>query len=169
MGIPERSKLSPKIGIRETDGKGRGMFATESIAEGERVLVWGGEYVNSRGAEAAIMAGKHVMRWDEDLYSVEDRGDDPSYFINHSCDPNTWMQDAFTLVARRCIGVGEEVNVDYALFQWMPGHVSSWECRCGSPLCRGQVTGDDWKRPDLRKRYAGHFSPLINKMIDSEA
>jgi len=39
------------------------------------------------------------------------------------------------------------------------------ECRCGSPLCRGVITGDDWRRTDLQARYRGHFSPFIDARI----
>ena len=28
------------------------------------------------------------MQWDENLFSVENRGEDKGYFINHSCEPN---------------------------------------------------------------------------------
>ena len=77
------------------------MFAISPIAKDEVVVVWGGEYTNKEEAEKERLKGSHVMQWDEDLYSVETKGDDPGYFINHSCEPNIWMQDAFTLVARR--------------------------------------------------------------------
>jgi hypothetical protein len=32
-------------------------------------------------------------------------------------------------------------------------------CRCGSTLCRGRVTGTDWRRPDLQRRYGDHWVP----------
>lgn len=165
--MQEKDWINPKIEIRDASGKGRGMFAVAKIDEGEKVLVWGGEYVNGVEAEKAKAAGKLVVRWDEDLYSIEDRGEDAGYFINHSCDANTWMADARTLVAKRDIETGEEVTADYALWE-DGGYVSEWECRCGSPLCRRRVTGRDWMSPDVQARYRGRFSPLINKKINKE-
>ena len=71
--------------------------------------------------------------------------------------------DAVTLVARRPIAAGEEVTVDYAThtadLPW------SMTCSCGSPHCRRVVTHDDWRRPDVQARYAGHFSPFLNRRI----
>jgi hypothetical protein len=54
--------------------------------------------------------------------------------------------------------------VDYALFTAQPGW--AMHCRCGSPLCRHRVTGNDWKLAGLRERYRGHFSPFINDRIE---
>ena len=32
---------------------------------------------------------------------------------------------------------------------------------CGSPLCRGVVTGEDWRRPELQARYGDHWIPAL--------
>ena len=156
---------SPKVLIKTSPIEGRGMFASENIKRGEKIIVWGGDYTDKQGAEKYRKQGKLVMQWDDDLYSYEDRGDDDGYFINHSCDPNMWMADAYTLVARRDIKEGEELTADYALWEADENYVSKWQCKCGSPLCRGRVTGKDWRNPNLQERYKDHFSPLINKRI----
>lgn len=72
------------------------MFAKKFIQVGETVIIWGGmDYVRSREEAArARQAGRVVMQLDDDLFSVEERGDDLTYFVNHSCDPNVWMKDA---------------------------------------------------------------------------
>jgi hypothetical protein len=57
------------------------------------------------------------MQRDDNLFSVEDRGDDETYFINHSCDGNLRMKDAFTLIARIDINNDEEITADYALWE----------------------------------------------------
>jgi SET domain-containing protein len=169
--IPEETWINPKIKIRESPGKGKGMFAEELISKGEKVMVWGGkwgmDYMNKKEAEKASKAGKLIMQWDDDLFSAETRGDSEGYFINHSCNPNTWMVDAFTHVARRDIKPGEEVNNDYALMEADENFVANWECGCGSKLCRGRFIGRDWRLPELQMRYKGHFSPLINKRIEN--
>ena len=74
------------------------------------------------------------------------------------------MLDAVTLAARRPIAAGEEITADYAL--WL--FEQDWcldPCRCGSPLCRGRVTSRDWQLPELQTRYAGHFTPFLNRLI----
>jgi len=163
------SWMSPKVQVRESPVHGRGIVAVLDIAAGETVLVWGGaSYTDRAGAVEARRSGRSVMQWDADVFSVETNDCDECFLINHSCDPSAWMTDAFTICARRDMVVGEEVTVDYALWEFDDAYVSSWICRCGSPLCRGRVTGVDWKDPILRKRYRGHFSPLLNKRIELE-
>jgi len=156
---------SPKVDIRESFVEGKGLFANTDIVRGEKIVVWGGNYTDKTSAELMRKNGKLVMQWDDDLYSYEERADDEGYFINHSCDPNLWMADAYTLVTNRDIKSGEELTVDYAMFEADENYLSKWKCKCGSPLCRGRVTGVDWEKPDLQNRYKEHFSPLLNKRI----
>jgi hypothetical protein len=74
------------------------------------------------------------------------------------------MFDAVRLAARRDIAPGEELTADYALWlfdtDWMIEN-----CRCGSPRCRGRISGDDWQIPVLQERYAGHFTPFLSDRI----
>lgn len=162
---PKKAWISSKGEIRQSSIDRKGMFTQEPIKKGEKVIIWGGIYVTKTKAMMEEQNGKLIMQWDTDLYSVEDRGDDDSYFINHSCDPNVWMDDAFTLVASRDIEVGEEITADYALWEAKEQYVSLWECQCGSTSCRKRITGKDWKLPNLQQKYRNHFSPLINKRI----
>lgn len=90
-------------------------------------------------------------------------------YMNHSCDPNVWLQDEVTLAARRNIAPDEELTIDYAMF--ITESLNKYdnelplECRCGSLLCRKLITDQDWKREDLRIRYQNHFSSHINRRI----
>ncbi|MBI5733119.1 SET domain-containing protein-lysine N-methyltransferase [Candidatus Jorgensenbacteria bacterium] len=166
MDIPQESWLNPKIELKESQNRGKGLFAIELIKAGEKILIWGGLYVHKKEAEKAKSEGKFVMQCDEDLYSVEDRrGGDKTYFINHSCEPNAWMGDMFTIVARRDIVPDEEVTIDYAVFGVDSFYVSKWECVCGSMNCRKRITGKDWMLPELQERYRGHFLPVLNRWI----
>ncbi|MCL4268060.1 MAG: hypothetical protein KJZ72_00875 [Anaerolineales bacterium] len=54
---------------------------------------------------------------------------------------------------------------DYAMCDTMP--YDEFECLCGAPTCRGKVGGNDWKRPELQKRYAGFFAPHVQRKIDA--
>jgi len=164
---PKETWINPKIEVRKTKGNGKGMIALDPFVAGEILIIFGGEYTDAKGAEEARSKGKLVMRWDDDLFSVEERGEDLGYFINHSCEANAWMKDAFTVVAMRGIKVGEEITVDYALWEADEKYIAEWECACGSPLCRKKLTGKDWRLPELQKRYKNHFTPLINKRIEN--
>ena len=171
-GVPRDSWFSPKIEVRESTLHGKGTFALAPIEPGEVVEIWGEwsrgvknvEYTNDLGRiESARVAGKVVMQWDEGLYSIEERGSDDGYFINHSCDGNLWFRDAFTLEARRPIAREEEVTIDYALFEH--DFVAAWDCDCGASFCRRHITGQDWRLADLQERYGMHFTPLLNRLI----
>jgi hypothetical protein len=37
---------------------------------------------------------------------------------------------------------------------------------CGSPNCRGLITEEDWKIPELQKKYDGYFSWYLQEKID---
>ena len=159
--------LNPKIEVTQSSIHGKGMIASTAIGPGEKIVRWGEGYTDRAGAEEARRQGKGVMQWDENIFSCELSGNDDLYSINHSCDPNTWMSDAFTLVARRPIKTGEEITADIALWKADEESVSQWMCNCCSTICRGRITGRDWRSPELQVRYHGHFSPLINKRIST--
>jgi hypothetical protein len=171
---PKESWLSRKIELRASTIHGKGTFASAPISRDEVVEIWGEtsnadgtvEYTSDKAtADAAEQQGKAVMRWDTDLFSIEDKGADKGYFINHSCDSNLWFRDPFTVEARRDIEPGEELTLDYALFEREDGYVALADCQCGSPQCRGVTTGSDWRNRTVQAMYAGHFSPLLNKRI----
>lgn len=87
-----------------------------------------------------------------------------AHWCNHSCDPNLWHVGPYEIAARRPIGAGEELTVDYATNSGASGF--RMRCRCGSPRCRGEITSDDWQRPDLQARYRGHWTPALQARID---
>ena len=172
--VPKDSWLSPKVEVRESPLHGRGTFAKELIMKCEVVEIWGErwqgrhtvEYTEDKAkAEDAKQRGRAVMQWDTGLFSIEDRGADDGYFLNHSCDSSLWLKDPFTLTARRDVQPGEELTIDYALFEADGDQVVLSNCNCGAASCRLNITGRDWQLPDIQERYAKHFSPLINAKI----
>ena len=85
--------------------------------------------------------------------------------MNHSCDPNIWLDDALTFTAMRDIKPGEELCYDYAMTD--KGQYRPMTCHCGSQICRGVIKHNDWKIKKLQERYKNHFSPYINELIIS--
>ena len=73
---PTDSWVSPKVKIRESRVHGWGMFAISSFNAGEIVAIWGGTVADREAAERARAEGKLVMQIDDNLYSVEERGED---------------------------------------------------------------------------------------------
>lgn len=165
--VPRDSWFSPRIEVRNSPLDGRGTFAKERIQADEIVEIWGEHahgrlaviYTADQGAALAARGdGKAVMQRDTDLFSIEEKGADEGYFLNHSCDSNLWLEGAFTLAARRDIKPGEELTIDYAVFESDESFVASWRCACNSAICRDVLTGKDWQRAHVQTRYAGHFS-----------
>jgi uncharacterized protein len=160
--------VDPRVEVRASAIAGRGTFAREPIRAGEVVEIWGGVQITNEDLHAIAASGERynsaAIGEGANLLFARD---DPFAFDNHSCDPNLWMRDARTIVARRDIGRDEELTIDYALFTVTPSWVMECPCQCGSPLCRHIITGNDWQRPELQERYRDHFSPFINARIRS--
>lgn len=164
----KESWISPRVEERNSSTHGLGLFAKKSINEGEVVVIWGGDFVDTIEAQRAKQKGKAIQQIEENLWDVFDhaiRNDDPSYNHNHSCDPNTWMQNEVTITARRNIKPEEELTIDYAMFVLDENWVMPGECKCGTTFCRHTIIGKDWQRKDLQEKYADHFSPYLNRKI----
>ena len=59
----------------------------------------------------------------------------PARFVNHSCDPNTFLHN-FCGIAKRDIKKGEEITEDYSKENNPDFRL---ECKCGSKNCKGIV------------------------------
>lgn len=164
---PKESWIDPRIEIRDTPAMGKGMFAREPIKEGEVIIIWGGTVFTEEERKKGLIKKYTTSGIAEGLYlgGKLDEPDVPDQFMNHSCDPNLLMKDEITLVARRDIVKREEITADYAMWTTDENWVMEEPCRCGSPLCRHKITGNDWELKDLQKRYKGHFAPFINERI----
>jgi SET domain-containing protein len=162
--------LHPDIEVRASSIEGRGLFATRHIAAGTVVSRVGGRLVS--GAELAAVFAAAAQDPGHPYIDTITVGDDvhlvlpprrPNGYGNHSCDPNAWWIDAYTQAARRDITVGEELTNDYATSTGIAEF--RMDCACGSALCRGEVTGLDWQRAELQRRYGDHWTPGLLDLI----
>lgn len=142
---------------------GNAVFALEAIAKDELIVMWGGTIVTSETLFSLTEKEQSLsVQVEEDLYLVPEKVG-PADHVNHCCEPNAGMSGAFGLVAMRDIAPGEEVCYDYAMSDG--SHYDEFDCSCGSDLCRKRITGDDWRDPVLWERYAGYFSPYLQRRI----
>lgn len=153
--------LHPAAEVRRSAIAGDGLFARTRIAAGTAVSRIGGRLVP--GAELRRLLRTSTAYVDTitvagDSHLVLPPGR-PNGKGNHSCDPNLWWAAPYTLVARRDIAAGEELTNDYATSTG--GDEFTMPCGCGSPLCRGLVTGRDWQLPELRRSYGEHWVPAL--------
>lgn len=156
--------LTPKARPTATPGKGYGSVASERIAAGEVVAAFGGRCVTREEFEL-LPTNQQVrsLQIDERLYLAGAPEPEPADFINHSCEPNCVLSGTVILVAARDIDVGEELGYDYATTDG--SDYDEFECACGTPQCRGKISGHDWMLPELQLRYRGSFSPYLAKRI----
>jgi hypothetical protein len=86
------------------------------------------------------------------------------HFCNHSCEPSLWHLDTHTIVTRRAVAAGEELTIDYATQTTHPDF--EMDCNCGTPRCRGKVTGLDWIDPDWQRCFGDHVVPAVKRAIE---
>lgn len=162
------SYLSPKCEVQDTDTRGgHTVVATEPIAQGELIVVWSGTLVDGTELDAMpATVRRYSLQVEENHYLVSLSDCEPPDYVNHCCEPNSGLSGQIALVAMRDIEAGEEITYDYAMSDG--SSYDEFPCGCGSAKCRGRVTGEDWKLPDLWQRYAGYFSPYLTRRISIE-
>jgi SET domain-containing protein len=133
-------KLLYSISVRKSGIAGKGAFAGQRIPARRKLGNMQGEIITYKEAQQRLKARKGKV-----IFMVEfDNGDialDPNItsnelrFINHSCEPNTYMRRAYRKVefySLRPIRKGEELTCDYGETH----HDGKLACRCGKPGCR---------------------------------
>ena len=156
--------LSPKAQARQAGDKGMGSFATSSITTGETVVGFGGSVTTYDILETVSLDRQHrSIQIADNLYLTPTAMREDGDMINHSCEPNLGLLGSIVLVAMRDIQIGEELTFDYATCD--DSDYDEFDCLCGTPSCRGKITGQDWKIPELQEKYAGWFSPFIARKI----
>ncbi|KAL6071788.1 SET domain-containing protein-lysine N-methyltransferase [Balamuthia mandrillaris] len=172
----------PDVIARKSALHGTGMVATKVIPQGtvvwkasekERDFWFHQDEISTWSEEDQRVFHINAYQVAEGWWSgctpgIKEEDRDISEYMNHSCEPTCWFVDDDTMVATRDIQPEEEITYDYATSETANSvHVKAgWQCRCGSKLCRGRLTGEEWKDPELRQRYHGHFTSFVQKLID---
>ncbi len=163
-----QSTLEPTTSpwVRQADSAvhGYGLYASQDIPKGTRVI----EYVGEKITKAESDRRDEVRRARQDggddgcvyLFILNKRYDingDVSWntarLINHSCDPSCeteYADGGIWISSIRDIAEGEELSYDYG-FDW-----ENWEehpCLCGAPTCCGYII-DKTQRWRVRRELA---------------
>jgi hypothetical protein len=167
MSKQPSSYLSSKLeGRPKADGSGNAVYALEPIEKGELIAVFGGAVYGYDAFNRLSDRVRSLSLQVEDLHFLVPQLIGEGDYVNHSCNPNAGLSGQIGLVAMRKIKSGEEVCFDYAMCDTLP--YDEFECCCNTPNCRRKITGNDWQKPDLQKRYAGYFSPYVQRKIDAK-
>ncbi|PYE74259.1 SET domain-containing protein [Xylophilus ampelinus] len=140
-----------RIQTRRSGVHGKGVFAVQDIAEGERIVEYVGEIIGWDEAQDRHPHDPadphHTFYFHIDADRVIDAkyGGNSSRWINHSCDPNCEADEQAGRIfirALRNIPAGEELNYDYGLIveeRYTRKLKAEYPCRCGADRCRGTL------------------------------
>jgi SET domain-containing protein len=161
------SYRSPKAEVRKSPIHGKGLFASQAVAAGEIVAVKGGHILTKEEwSKLEPQLGSAEIQVAEELFIAPTRPEQREggmLYTNHCCDPNIAIQGQIVFVAMKDIAPDEELTHDWATTDDLD---YTMRCKCGSPNCRGTITGTDWMKTELQEKYRGWFCWFIQRKID---
>ena len=142
---------------------GQGCFAAEDIPEGSLICIAGG-CVTERRPEIDKKYC-YAVNFGPDLYITPQDYSQPGHewMINHHCTSNVMVFNGTHFFARRDIGSGEELFIDYSV-QLAGREDAVLRCRCESKACRKLITGDDYKG-ELGRKFFKEFCVPIQQLL----
>jgi len=156
-----------RIQTRRSGVHGKGVFATQDIAEGETLIEYLGEIISWKEALRRHphdpAQPNHTFYFHIDDKRVIDGNVDgnAAKWINHACAPNCEADEVdgrIFIKALRDIPAGQELNYDYGLIidlPYTPELLAEFPCWCGSADCRGTLLApkeDDKKSGKAKKK-----------------
>lgn len=119
---------------------GKGAFALKAIPAKKKLGNMGGEIISYKEAQKRVKKQPgnvlFMVEFDhEDIALDASISSNELRFINHSCDPNTYMRRAYQKVefyTLRPVKKGEELTCDYGETH----HDGKLPCKCGAAKCR---------------------------------
>jgi SET domain-containing protein len=118
---------------------GQGLFAGTRIAARAKIGEFEGEVIGIREARRRARGRRIVAIVELEHFALDATDTGRGFrFINHSCEPNTFMRCTASraeFYALRAIRPGEELTVDYGDSH----HDGRLPCRCGAARCRGFI------------------------------
>lgn len=156
--MTKKKKKEKKIEARLSPIHGNGVFATASIAAGERIIRYKGDLRTHDEVDEEY--GGQEENGHTFLFTVNDdyvidgnHNSNVARWINHSCDPNCEAvveeddkgrshKDKVFIEAIRDIAAGEELTYNYGIVleeRHTPKLKKLWACHCGADNCTGTL------------------------------
>ena len=144
--------------VRSSMVHGKGVFARQDLAKGQRIIEYKGELISNEEADA-----RHPWNPAEPFHTFYFSLDDGAHcidggrlgnvarWINHSCGANCETEEVHDprlgrsrvyIFAKCIIKAGQELNYDYRLdlgSKVTRQDQRNYQCRCGSKKCRGTM------------------------------
>ncbi|HQV06055.1 MAG: SET domain-containing protein [Chitinophagaceae bacterium] len=128
------------VTIAKSNIAGKGAYALRNIPRRKKIGDLGGTIISMQEAQKLIRRKKiiNLVELDDDkaLNAAENPND--LRFINHSCNPNTFMRvlkNRVEFYALKNIRKGEELSCHYGETH----HEGQLPCRCGAKNCQGYI------------------------------
>jgi hypothetical protein len=149
--------------LRHSCIQGTGVYATRSIGAGDAVL---------KIDDSRIVDEQHLLSAADDPRHCDYLAagkvvlmQSPERYINHSCDPNTYVKTVDgirVVIALRPIAAGQEITYHYCI---NGDGDTVWVCRCGASRCRCVIHSDFFHLPmELQREYL----PLLDDWFRQE-
>jgi uncharacterized protein len=165
VAVGDAKRKSADVSVRESRIHGQGVFADRGFRQGDLLLeIDDSDPVLDR---ARLTPEQEIFI---DVFVAVDGTvkttwmKSPEKFINHSCEPNTYvLTDLYSGVrrtwARKDLRSGDELTWDYALNIWEEW-VGPVPCKCGAERCRRTIRGNFFTLPrETQRRYL----PLLDE------
>ena len=140
------------VTIKNSPVQGFGVYAGKDFKIGETVLIIDDTHVVTN--ESKLTPQQHEYDCDYLSNGKVILMQKPEKFINHSCDPNTYVKTIKGIrhvLAMKDIKKGQEITYDYAINGDNDG---TFKCNCGSKNCRQIYQGNFFKlSKDIQLKY----------------
>ncbi len=128
------------VKVKKSRIAGKGAYALQNIPARKKIGDLGGIIITMKEAMRLIKDLKviNMVELEDDMALNASANPNDMRFINHSCDPNTFMRvmkNRVEFYALKSIKKGEELSCDYGETH----HEGTLPCRCGAKNCRGFI------------------------------
>ncbi|MGZ5221035.1 MAG: SET domain-containing protein [Chitinophagaceae bacterium] len=136
-------ELNYPLQVSKSNIAGKGAFAVKPIPAKKKLGNMGGEIISYKEAQKRVKKQPgnilFMVEFDhEDIALDASINSNELRYINHSCDPNTYMRRAFKRVefyTLRPLKKWEELTCDYGETH----HEGKLPCKCRASKCRGYI------------------------------
>jgi hypothetical protein len=153
--LPKKTLTWKKLYLDRTSGAGKGLFAQINFKKGNLIFTWKG--VKKKGSYPWYVGDRWLQI--EKCQWIAPFRNNPGWFINHSCNPNSGIKDSVKIVAMKNIRRGEEVTIDYSTSESENG----WYliCHCENKNCRRIIRSYEFLPTKLKRKYRDFISEYL--------
>lgn len=139
ISTPDYSIQYP-VKVIKSKISGNGAYSIQRIPSRKKIGDLGGVIITMKEARRLIkdLQVINMVELEDDLALNASANPNDMRFINHSCDPNTYLRvlkNRVEFYALKNIKKGEELSCDYGETH----HEGTLRCKCGADNCRGFI------------------------------